>query len=128
MNITEKLREILLPVLGLETIDEIKPSDSLVNDLDADSIDFVEIIYLIEQNFKVVLKTSEIIVGGVNSEDLFIDGRLTEDGAELLNNKLKNSGSKYQEGLTKVELFSTITVSDLSHIVELKIKEGKENA
>ena len=40
----EKLREILLPVLGLDEIEEVQPEHSLVKDLEADSIDFVEII------------------------------------------------------------------------------------
>lgn len=124
MEIESKLRELLLPVLGLDSIEEIKPGDALVKDLDADSIDFVEIIYLVEQHFGVVLKTDEIIVAGVNPDTLFAAGKLTREGAELINNNLTASQDRYREGMTKIDLFSALTVSDLAHIIKLKMAAG----
>ena len=49
MEIEYKLRELLMPVLGIANIEEIQPSQALVNDLGAESIDFVEILYLIDR-------------------------------------------------------------------------------
>ena len=123
MNIEETLCEMLLPVLGYECIDDISLSHSLVKDLGADSIDFVEIIYLIEQNFGVILKTNELLVAGINSNELFFENRLSRHGAELIKNHLGETDSRYKEGMTKVELFSVITVKDLAKVIELKIKE-----
>lgn len=122
MEVETKLRELLLPVLGLDSIDEVAPGASLVKDLDADSIDFVEIIYLVEQHFGVVLKTDEIIVAGIDPGTLFFDGRLTKKGAKLINANLPGSSGRYAEGMTKIELFSALTVSDLAHIITLKRK------
>jgi acyl carrier protein len=123
MEIEEKLREMLLPVLGLDTIEEVKPGQSLVKDLDADSIDFVEIIYLIEQNFGVVLKANEMMVGGINPEEYFSDGKLTREGAELINKNLavEDGKERYIEGMTKIDLFSAITVRELGHIIKMKM-------
>lgn len=120
MSIEEKTREMLLPILGLDSIDEVKPNDSLVNDLGADSIDFVEMIYCIEQEFGVVLKANEIIVGGINSEELFDDDRLTEKGAQVIAEKLADEDGRYKAGMTKVELFSALTVKDLANIIVMK--------
>jgi acyl carrier protein len=120
MDIENKLRELLLPVLGLDSIQEIKPEAALVKDLDADSIDFVEIIYLIEQNFGVVLKTDEIIVAGVEPDTLFQEGKLTSEGASMINNNLPGSRDRYRPGMTKMDLFSVLSVSDLAHIIKLK--------
>ena len=120
MNIEEKLRELLIPVFGLTTIDEIQPQYSLVKDLGATSIDFVEISYIVESNFEVTIKTNELMIGGtpVNPDDIFIDGKLTSQGAEMLNNNM--NGGKFIEGQTRRELYESITVADLAHIVEVK--------
>jgi len=120
MKIVDALREILLPVLGLDSIDEVHEQHSLVLDLGADSIDFVEIIYEIEQKFGVILKTNELIAAGVNSEDLLVDGRLSKEGVQLISEQLPDASERYKENMTKVELFSAITVSDLARIIEMK--------
>lgn len=127
MKTFDALREILLPVLGLDSIDGVHEHHSLVLDLGADSIDFVEIIYEIEQKFGVILKTNEIIAAGVNSEDLLVDGRLSKEGARLISEQLPDAAGRYRENMTKIELFSAITVSDLARIIEMK-KEADGNA
>ena len=124
MKTVDVLREILLPVLGVDSIEEVQEQHSLVRDLGADSIDFVEIIYEIEQQFGVVLKTNELIAAGVNSEDLLVDGRLSKEGAQLISKQFPDAGERYKENMTKVELFSAITVSDLARIIEMKQETG----
>jgi acyl carrier protein len=116
----EKLRELLIPVFGLSTIDEIQLGHSLVNDLGATSIDFVEISYIIESNFGVTIKTNELMIGGttVNPDEVFIDGILTAEGADMLN---KNTlGKTFSEGQTRRELYESITVADLVQIIKMK--------
>ena len=126
MEVETKLREMLVPVLGLEGPHEVIMDKSLVRDLGADSIDFVEIVYLIEKNFGVVLKTGEIVAAGVSPEELFSDDRLTERGAELIAANLGEGKSRYRAGMTKVELFSALTVRDLATVIALKLGE-REN-
>ncbi|HLP58972.1 MAG TPA: phosphopantetheine-binding protein [Candidatus Deferrimicrobium sp.] len=127
MDIENNLREMLLPVLGLSSIVEIKPEYALVRDLGADSIDFVEIIYHIEQNFGVVLKTNEIFSAGANAASMFNDGKLTRQGVELIRTNLKDSNGRYKEGMNKMELFSTLSVGDLAQIIQLKQSAAWEN-
>ena len=43
MDIENRLRELLMPVLGIADIEEIQLRVHFVNDLGAESIDFVEI-------------------------------------------------------------------------------------
>lgn len=122
MNRTEienRLRETLLPVFGLESADEISAEASLVKDLGADSLDFVEISYLIERDFDVVLNTSQLIVGGVgvNADSHFVEGRLTEEGAAALKNQFPEGAGRFVAGLTKVDMFRSITVRDLANII-----------
>jgi len=126
MDIEHKLREILLPVFGLTALDEIQPQYSFVKDLGADSIDFVEIIYLIESNFGVVLKVNEIISGSIkiNPDDLFTEGILTAEGASLIHKSLPDSKDRFKAGLNKKEIFELLTVRDLSNLIQIKKSVG----
>ena len=127
MNVENKLREILLPVFGLNAINEIKPEYSFVNDLDADSLDFVEIMHLVEVNFGVVISQNEMLIGGKNidTDGLFEDGILTPEGESLLKENFPERKNSLKSEMTKVDLFSLITVRDFTKIIEEKIKISK---
>jgi len=129
MEIENKLREILIPVFGLVSVEEVQAQHSFVDDLGADSLDFVEIIYLIESNFGVVLKVNEIISGTmkVNPDDLFDDGKLTEEGALIVHKNLPQSSSRFKAGLTKKDIFSLLTVRDLANLIHIKKLQEVEN-
>ena len=51
-EIEDKLREIVSSHLGCEPI-EIVPSAEFLNDLGADSLDFVEMVFQVEIHFKI---------------------------------------------------------------------------
>ena len=124
-----KLREMLLQVFCLNSIDEIQEHHALVKDLGAESIDFVEILYLIEKNFSVVLKANEIILGGekIMDTDIFVNDRLTDAGVKILKNKFDvRSAECLESGMTKIEILSMITVRDLAKIIRIK-KENEVN-
>jgi len=60
--VAQKLNEILVEVLGLEDDIQISPELDLVRDLAAESIDFVDICFRLEKEFK---------LGKVNPGDIF---------------------------------------------------------
>jgi acyl carrier protein len=130
MSVMDKFRELLLPVLGFENIDELPPDAALVKDLGADSLDFVEIMYVIESNFGVVLKTSQIIAGGENirQEDIFEDNCLTAIGLQRIEESFPGSAGRFTVGMNRVAIFSKITIRDLAGIIDMKLLEGNKNA
>ena len=130
MDIENKLRELFLPVFGLDSVDEINPEASLISDLGADSLDFVEILHLIEVHFGVTIKADEIIAGGVNinSDGIFVDGKLTHKGLSLLQENFSQKKDSFRLGMTKIALFSLIAVRDIANIVELRRQQGGRNA
>lgn len=123
MDIEVKLREILLPVFGLYSIEEIKTEHSLINDLGLDSLDFLEIMHLLEVNFGVVITQDDaLIIGGEEeSSKYFEDGFLTTEGVSLLKAKFPERESIMKYGMTKVDLFSLTTVGDLVNMIEHKM-------
>jgi acyl carrier protein len=130
MGIENRVREMLLPVFNLPSIEDIRPEASLVNDLGAESLDFVEIIYLIEREFGVVIKPDEIMSGAtsVSSESMFRDGKLTEEGAALLNKQFPGHAEPFAEGMTKRTMYLSITVRDLAAAIEARIPGGEPHA
>lgn len=124
-DIEKKLAVMLVPVLGATSADEIKPEFSLVDDLGAESLDFVEITYLVKKEFGVELKVSAIVSGaaGVNPDELFLDGALTAAGATTINKKMPGRSKPFAAGMTKADIFSSLTVADLALIIKLKQDE-----
>ena len=54
----EKVKEILVDVLDANT-EDIKPESKFVEDLGADSLDLVELIMSLEDNFQIEISDSE---------------------------------------------------------------------
>ncbi|GAB6086603.1 acyl carrier protein [Alkaliphilus crotonatoxidans] len=55
----QRIREIIAEQLGIDDVDTIEKNTSLTNDLDADSLDAVEIIMAIEDEFGVEIPDEE---------------------------------------------------------------------
>ena len=51
-NVQERVKNIIVEQLGVET-DQVKPEAQFVNDLGADSLDTVELIMALEEEFDV---------------------------------------------------------------------------
>lgn len=125
MNVEDKLKEILLPILGIESIDEIESDSALVNDLGAESIDFVEILYMIETELGVKVQAEEIIMTRYGQTDsIEEEGVISKEIAEMLNRDFKTD--RFKEGQTVRELFENFTVGNFAQIIEEKLKEQKE--
>jgi acyl carrier protein len=50
MNVEEKVRNIIVEQLGV-SVDEVVPEASFVDDLGADSLDLVELVMVLEEEF-----------------------------------------------------------------------------
>ncbi len=56
----ERIREIIVEQLGLDDVEGIERSTTLLGDLEADSLDAVEIIMAIEDEFGVEIPDEEV--------------------------------------------------------------------
>ncbi|MGA2025484.1 MAG: phosphopantetheine-binding protein [Syntrophobacteraceae bacterium] len=95
----------------------IKPESSLMKDLGAESLDFLDINYRLEQTFGIkmarrsVLDHMEELFGEESAIDL--DGKLTDKGAEVLAIRYGGSGYKLNAGMDMDDLPAMITVSSI---------------
>lgn len=57
-NITEKVTEIIVEQLGVSA-DQVKPESNLIEDLGADSLDAVELVMAVEEEFGIEVPDEE---------------------------------------------------------------------
>ena len=79
-----KVAEIIADALGCDE-DEVSPDSSLINDLDAESIDFLDIVFRLEREFKVKIprgKAVEEARGELSEEEFEQGGIVTDAGCE----------------------------------------------
>ena len=111
--------ENLVPILGLDSVGDIHPDSALVRDLGAESIDFVEILYMIENEFGVKIKISEITMNDYGADGFPEDGRLTPELALRLNADFDTS--QFKEGMTAADIFQIFSVHNLATVIERKM-------
>lgn len=118
-DIELQLREHLLDVFGYEEVDELSPTASLIDDLGAESLDFLETLWIIEDQFGVVLEGNELVTGQVDGSgaELFLDEKLTPEGVVALEKKYPHYAGRVNPGMTQYELFRMITVRDLAVLI-----------
>lgn len=84
-EIFQKVQEVLVDALGVDD-DEVAADATLMGDLGAESIDFLDIVFRLEKAFGMKVPREELfpVEGLLNSADLVSNGKLTEKGmAEL---------------------------------------------
>jgi len=88
-EIYEKVAEDLVDALGLDD-DEVTPEATLVGDLGAESIDFLDIVFRLEKSFSIKIPRGELFPENLTAGDpeLVQDGVVTEKGIATLREKL----------------------------------------
>ena len=121
-EIFEKVAEILVDSLGADE-EEVTMEATLVDDLGAESIGLLEIVFNLEKAFDVKIDRSELI-----PEDLFsnaeyvVDGKLTPAGLAILEERLPNADlDAFKQNPMVQNIAKILTVADLCGVVEQKL-------
>ncbi len=87
-DILKKIKETLAGALGVEA-DDVRPEASLVRDLGAESIDFIDIIFRLEKNFDIKIPSGELFPGNILNDERYLkEGVVTPAGLQELKNRL----------------------------------------
>lgn len=83
-DIFTKVQDALVEALGVDE-DEVTREATLIGDLGAESIDFLDIIFRLEKGFDIKIERTELFPENVLSDPMFVsDEKVTEQGlAEL---------------------------------------------
>jgi acyl carrier protein len=132
-EIFERIRPLLKEVLGIAP-EKIRQESLLVADLGAESIDLLDLSFLIEETFNVTIEGNEIereagkrLSGGVYEKN----GRLTDEAlAEIRKALPELDASKLVKGIRRMELPTLLTVQFFVKLIARKLaeKEGVTHA
>ena len=87
-DIMEKVVEVLEDALGADP-EDIVPAASLTADLDAESIDFLDIVFKLEQTFGFKVAQGELFPENLTDNEEWVQGDdITEAGMAMLQEKL----------------------------------------
>lgn len=87
-QIFDKVQECLVGALGVEP-EEIRPESSLVRDLGAESIDFIDIIFRLEKTFDLKIPSGELFPANLLNEEGWVrEGQVTPEGLKVLREKI----------------------------------------
>ena len=91
-EIFEKVQATLVEALGVDE-DEVTPEATLVGDLGAESIDFLDIVFRLEKNFNVKIPRGELFPENLASADSsFVqNGRVTDAGIAELRQRMPHA-------------------------------------
>ena len=126
-EIYESVREVLEEALGADE-DEITLDASLTRDLEAESIDFLDIVFRLEKKFTTDDKPFKISQGELFPENLMEnpdwveDGKFTDAGMTMLKERMPHvdfSGFESDRDLNKVA--ELITVNSIVDFVARKL-------
>ena len=127
-EVFEKMVPLVYEVTAVPE-DEIKMDSRLMADLGADSIDLLDLSFLIEETFRVTIEADELeqqakgsIPGGVYEKD----GYLTEAALEELRKSMPEVDQRrLSPGLRRMDLPSLLSVAVLVHLVQRKQAEAE---
>ena len=121
-EVFEKVREALMDALGVDD-DEVTPEATLVGDLGAESIDFLDIIFKVEKAFDIKIEREELFPEDVLSNAEYVqDGRVTEAGLAVLKERMPFADlSKFEENPIVQDFGNLLTVQDLCNYVSTKV-------
>ncbi len=114
-KVLNKVKSCLAEALGLDE-DEIQPTSSLTKDLGAESIDFLDILFRLEQGFGIKIPRSDLFPENFMSNAEFVQGgKVTQAGLRELKKRYQFTDySDFEKDLSVTNLADTFTVNSLA--------------
>ena len=121
-EIFEKVQEALEDALGVDN-DEVTKEATLVGDLGAESIDFVDIVFMLEKTFDITIPREELSPEDILTNSQYVqDGVVTDEGMAELKRRMPWADLSEFEKSPRVQDFGNLlTVGDLCNYVESKV-------
>lgn len=121
-EIFSKVQEALVDALGVED-EEVTPEATLQGDLDAESIDFLDIVFRLEKAFDIKIERGELFPEDIlTSTDYVEDGRVNSAGITKLKERMPFADlTKFERDPVVQKLGQQLTVQDMCNFVEHKL-------
>jgi acyl carrier protein len=117
-----KVQAALVDALGVED-DEVTPEATMVGDLGAESIDFLDIVFKLEKAFGISIPREELFPDDILTNASYVEnGKVTAGGLTELKKRLPWADlSKFEQNPRVQDFGNLLTVQDLCRYVESKL-------
>ena len=121
-EIFSKVQTALVDALGVDE-DEVTPEATLIGDLGAESIDFLDIVFRLEKAFDIKIPRGELFPEDILTSTQYVQGgKLTPEGIAELKKRMPFADlSTFEKNPVVQDFGSMLTVSDMVRYVELKV-------
>lgn len=121
-EVFEKVQEALMDALGVDD-DEVTPEATMVGDLGAESIDFLDIVFRLEKAFEIEIPRSELFPEDILTNAEYVqDGKVTAEGVAELKKRMPFADlTKFEANPVVQDFGNLLTVNDLCRYVETKV-------
>ena len=118
-----EVKEVMVDALGLDD-DEVTPEATLMGDLGAESIDFLDIVFRLEKAFGIKIPREELFPAEsmMNNPEYVSGGKLTEKGLEEFKAKMPHTDfTAFAQNPDINKLPDLFTVDSVVNFVEIKL-------
>jgi acyl carrier protein len=124
-EIFDRVRDVLVEALAVDE-DEVVPEAILTTDLGAESIDFLDIVFKLEQAFDFKIGQGELFPENVAQDPEYVqEGKVTPKGLAALRERLPHADfSKLEQDPKLAKVAEIFTVDALVKFVENKLSAG----
>ncbi|HPS54131.1 MAG TPA: acyl carrier protein [Sedimentisphaerales bacterium] len=122
-EIFQEVKEVLIDALGVDD-DEVTSDATLMGDLGAESIDFLDIVFRLEKAFEVKIAREELfpIENIMSNQDFVKDGKLTKAGLAEMKEKMPHTDfASFEKDPDINKLGDLFTVDSIVNYVETKL-------
>ncbi len=121
-EIFAKIQEAMVDALGVDD-DEVTEDATLVGDLGAESIDFLDIVFRLEKGFDISIPRGELFPEDIlTNADYIEDGKITAAGIEELKKRMPFANlDEFEKNPVVQDFANLLTVADIVRFVEIKL-------
>ncbi len=121
-EVFEKVQAALVDALGVDD-DEVTPGATLVGDLGAESIDFLDIVFKLEKAFGISIPREDLSPEDILTNSQFVQGGMvTAEGMSKLKARMPWADlSKFEKNPRVQDFSNLLTVQDMCNYVQTKI-------
>src|SRR5262249_39153539 len=109
-----RVANVLVHALGVDE-DEITPSTTLIEDLGAESIDFLDIAFRLEREFGIKTPRGELFIEPIyqGESEIVQDGRVTAGGLDALRSQMPYADLSHLERDPRLDAITDLFTVDL---------------
>jgi len=122
-EVFEKIQAALVDALGVDE-EDVTPTSTLVGDLGAESIDFLDIVFRLEKGFNIKIPRGELFPEDILTDSKYVhDGKVTEQGLAELRKRMPFANlDDFAKNPIVQDFGNLLTVADMCRFVESKVE------